>query len=130
MAEYLEILQWLLYNTVIPLMPIPLVWLGAWLIGIDQKLLSIFLMNEKTKEERKKINQKIIDAAFGATSGAAIGAGVGAASAVAVGATAGSVIPVVGTVAVGLAGLVAASAITRRRNEKLEDDSENDLCKG
>lgn len=41
MAEYLEILQWLLYNTVIPLMPIPLVWLGAWLIGIDQKLLSI-----------------------------------------------------------------------------------------
>ncbi|MGK7899127.1 MAG: hypothetical protein AB4372_37295 [Xenococcus sp. (in: cyanobacteria)] len=41
MSKYLEILQWLLYNTAIPLMPIPLVWLGAWLIRINQKLLSI-----------------------------------------------------------------------------------------
>ena len=41
MTEYWELLQWLLYNTIIPLMPIPLVWLGAWLIGIEQKLLFI-----------------------------------------------------------------------------------------
>ena len=41
MSEYLELLQWLLYNSLIPLMPIPLVWLGAWLIGVDRDLLSI-----------------------------------------------------------------------------------------
>ncbi len=41
MSEYLELLQWLLYNSLIPLMPIPLVWLGAWLIRVDRDLLSI-----------------------------------------------------------------------------------------
>ncbi|MDJ0902574.1 MAG: hypothetical protein QNJ55_27600 [Xenococcus sp. MO_188.B8] len=41
MSEYLELLQWLLYNSLIPLMPIPLVWFGAWLIGVDRDLLSI-----------------------------------------------------------------------------------------
>ena len=41
MSEYLELLQWLLYNSLITLMPIPLVWFGAWLIGVDQDLLSI-----------------------------------------------------------------------------------------
>ncbi|MEO1670173.1 MAG: hypothetical protein AAFR77_05190 [Cyanobacteria bacterium J06631_2] len=41
MSEYLELLQWILFNTVIPLMPIPLVWLGAWTMKANQKLLSI-----------------------------------------------------------------------------------------
>ena len=40
-TDYLIFLQWFLYNTIIPLMPIPLVWLGAWIIGANQKLLSI-----------------------------------------------------------------------------------------
>ncbi|ELS05541.1 hypothetical protein Xen7305DRAFT_00052870 [Xenococcus sp. PCC 7305] len=41
MSEYLDLLQWLFYNSLIPLMPIPLVWLGAWIIGMDRDWLSI-----------------------------------------------------------------------------------------
>ena len=41
MSEYSELLQWILYNTVIPLMPIPLVWFEAWIIKAKQRFLDI-----------------------------------------------------------------------------------------
>lgn len=41
MSEYSELLLWIPYNTIFPLMPIPLVWLGAWLTKTNQKFLSV-----------------------------------------------------------------------------------------
>jgi hypothetical protein len=34
-------LEWLLYNTVFPLLPVPLVYIGSWMVGNSRKLLSI-----------------------------------------------------------------------------------------
>ena len=33
--------NWLIYNTVLPLMPVPLVYFGAWLIGTPKRVISI-----------------------------------------------------------------------------------------
>ena len=41
MSQFFEILQWLVYNSFIPLLPVPLVWLGAWLLKLNRDLLSI-----------------------------------------------------------------------------------------
>jgi hypothetical protein len=37
----MEILEWLLYNTVIPLSPVPLVLIGGWLLGRAQHLFAV-----------------------------------------------------------------------------------------
>jgi hypothetical protein len=41
MSQLLEFFQWLLYSTLIPLLPVPLVWLGTWLRGIDRSVFTI-----------------------------------------------------------------------------------------
>jgi hypothetical protein len=41
MPKLLELSQWLLYSSFIPLFPIPLVWLSAWLLGIDRSWATI-----------------------------------------------------------------------------------------
>jgi hypothetical protein len=33
--------NWLIYNSVLPLLPVPLVYFGAWLIGTRRRILSI-----------------------------------------------------------------------------------------
>jgi hypothetical protein len=34
-------IEWLIYNSFIPLLPVPLVLLGAWLVGAKKSLLSV-----------------------------------------------------------------------------------------
>jgi len=64
-------------------------------------------MDRDTKEEQKRIDHKIIDVAYGVTSGAAIGAGIGVATAIIVNTDAASTIPIVGAVAGSLGELFA-----------------------
>ena len=85
-------------------------------------------MNDKNNR-KKQLEQKLIDAAYGVSSGAAIGAGLGVFSTIAVGtlagSTVGSVIPVFGTVIGGIAGLVGASIIEREEKNESEDNPDN-----
>ena len=37
----IQMVVWLFYNTVIPLLPVPLVLLGSWLIGANRNVLSL-----------------------------------------------------------------------------------------
>ena len=83
-------------------------------------------MNRDTKEEQKQSSRKIVDVAYGATSGAAIGAGVGVAAAIVASAGSVNIIPIVGAVAGSLGGLFAVGTITNRTNEKQNDSSKSE----
>ncbi|MEL6911508.1 MAG: hypothetical protein AAFY63_04665 [Cyanobacteria bacterium J06643_13] len=81
-------------------------------------------MNRDTKEEQKQIDCKLVDVAYGATSGAAIGARIGVAAAIVAGDSSASIIPAVGAVAGSLSGLFAVATITNRVDEKQDNSSE------
>lgn len=83
-------------------------------------------MERDTKEEQKQIDRKLVDVAYGATSGAAIGAGIGVAAAFVASAGTAGIIPIVGAVAGGFGGLFAVGTITNRVDEKRDDSSESE----
>ena len=83
-------------------------------------------MKRDTKEGQEQSSRKIVDVAYGATSGAAIGAGIGVAAAIFASAGTAGIVPIVGAVAGSLGGLFAVGTITNRVDEKQGNSSESE----
>jgi hypothetical protein len=83
-------------------------------------------MNRDTKEDHKHIDRKIVDVAYGTTSGAAIGVGIGVVAAIVASTETANIMPIVGAVAGGLGGLFAVGTITNRVNGKENNSSESE----
>ncbi len=81
-----------------------------------------------TKKERNDIDQKLIDAAYSATSGAAIGATLGLVASIATGSLIGTVIPFVGTIFGGLAGLAIGTGVVgiNQKQKNISDENKTE----